>query len=187
MKKNSQSYQAIWTALLCFDAGILSAIISFKDYLLLAIPLLFAIAIWIPLFKKNRYKQRIIGFSILLLSLFTTLGGIVYMVFADFEFTMSTFGFKLLCISSGLLVFIWNMLVFSYRKPLLHAGLLILCMFITPYIADFLIQINSIKTITTFPYLIMIFWQTFLGLIMGSAVIPSKVIINNKENNSFVK
>lgn len=179
MKRKSQIYQAIWTALLCFDAGIISAFITKNDYLLLLIPVLLATALWIPLYRKNRFTNKWIGYFILLLSLFFTMGIVVYIAYEQIDFSLSKIGFTLLCVASGLLVYLWNTIVFTYKHIILSLTILILSMAAVPTIADMLMHINFIKRFISYPYLIVILWQTCIGFVLGYSVSNSKIIIDD--------
>ncbi len=188
MKRQSQFYQACWVALMCFNAGLLSSVISKNgDYWLFAIPVLFAAAILIPLYSKVKFERKIVGIIIHFISIIIMFGIVISISENNTDWLLKPWSPSILSASTGILLYAINMLVFQYKKMLVGIGILLIGLLAVPFVANQLVQIKSIQTYFSYFHIIILLWQAIFGLAIGATTTKSENLIRSNTKNKSGK
>lgn len=162
-----------------FMAAILSYICMQRDWALLFIPILLAVAILFPAqhYLKRKWLPSIIFHLALSYSAFGTGAALLWF---DLGFIMSLTGFSIMSVFTGMLIFLGNSRIITYQKVNLKKILLAtVCFAIIPFVAN---EIASISKQFNVFWIFLLMWQVLLGWLIGSSVAISTQKIDQDEN-----
>lgn len=160
-------------------SAFLSYICMQRDWALVFIPILLAVAILLPA-QQYLNKAWLPSIGLHLALSYSAFGSGAALLWIDLGFIMSLTGFSIMSVFTGMLIFIGNSWIITYHKiNIVKILVAILGFAIIPFIAN---EIASFSKLFNVFWIFLFMWQVFLGWLIGSSIATSSQKIVQDEN-----
>lgn len=163
-QRNTLGLKMVGTTLV---SALLAYICMQRDWALVFIPILLAIAILLPA-QHNLRRKLWISIGLHLAVSYFAFGTGAALLWIDLGFIMSLTGFSIMSVFTGMLIYLCNGFIINYKQFQLSKIVLgIIGFAIIPFIAN---EIASLSKFFNVFWIFLFFWQVLLGGLIGTSI-----------------